>query len=129
MDNSTSEILTSKTYTYYLNGVEKSITVEPNKWDLYSGGISISYDSDGMISKMTNIGALHAHNITQIQIRSYGRTYIVVDDVQTYFYEKGEYHQLCAGAVTDLEKYDLTAYYDSVRIAGGLICVLIVREN
>ena len=122
------DIEVSRTYEYYINGQKSFVTVEPDAYEITTGGVRVIYDDNG-IDDMDNVATLSVDTLTASMLQSSGRLYDIGSDVQVYYVEDGEVYLVDIESIMDLNEYNIIAYGDVGYSVGGSIRVLVARSK
>lgn len=122
-----SEVI-SETYEYKIDGVESTKTVDYEEYDATTGGAKFNYDEDGQLEDIDSLNPINVAAVTQLSVQSGSMKYALAEDVQVYYVKNSKFYLTELSAVTDLEQYTLTAYYDKGYTAGGLVRVIVARD-
>ena len=119
----------SVTYEYLINGTETVIRASGSKYPVTTGGVGISYESDGSVKSMRQMSSVKLTDLSVQSAMASNKKYTMADDIQVYLRKNGAYYQTAVSAV-NAEDYTLTGWYDTAGgAAGGLIRVIIAVEK
>ena len=115
-------------YEYIIDGVTSTVTA---KW---LADYNMDRGAKGFLFNEKNL--LAVRSLTKVTVTSIGKTavlsattkYLLADKISVYYLKDGNYYSTVIDKVSNLKKYNLTAYYDGAMSTGGRVRV-IVAEN
>lgn len=115
----------SGSYTYVMNGVQKTLNTSNVSYSVSAGGAAIQFSSDGAsVKSMRNLNSAALSSVSSLYAMSGNQKYLLDDSVQVYLNKSGSYYTTTLSAV-DTSSYTLTGWYDSFGCpAGGRIRVI-----
>lgn len=115
----------SGSYTYVMNGVQKTLNTSNVSYSVSAGGAAIQFSSDGAsVKSMRNLNSAALSSVSSLYAMSGNQKYLLDDSVQVYLNKNGSYYTTTLSAV-DTSSYTLTGWYDSFGCpAGGRIRVI-----
>lgn len=115
-------------YNYYFNGAFQSYTSDKRTLNGKKGAAYFEYDEYGILDKIVNLTPMELSSINSLQGSSGLQIVELADNIQVYETFRTTYQQVQLSNVDDLDKYDLTAYYDEgVFSAGGKIRIILAE--
>ncbi len=119
---------TSDGLSYIIKGTAGSTTLI--KGGVGASGAIFRYYGNGSIESIRNLGSINIDSLTSLYALSGSAQYRLAEDVQVYINSGTNYNLTNISAVSDLNKYTLTGYYDNFNYsAGGRVRVIIATEN
>jgi hypothetical protein len=117
------------TYEYVIDGKTTTLRSSGTKYSIETGGIGISYESDGSIKSMRQMSSVKLTSLSTQTAMASNKKYVVSDDVQVYLRKNGEYYLTKISAV-NADDYTLTGWYDTASgSAGGRIRIVVAVEK
>ena len=112
-------------YTYLMNGVQKTLSTSNLSDSVLEGGAAIQFSADGTsVKSMRNLSSAALSSVSSLYAMSGNQKYLLDDSVQVYLNKSGTYYATTLSAV-DTTSYTLTGWYDSFGCpAGGRIRVI-----
>lgn len=115
----------SGSYTYMMNGVQKTLNSSNALYSVSAGGAAIQFNTDGTVKSMKNLNSVNLTELSSLYAMSSNQKYLLDDSVQVYLRKDGSYYATTLSAVNPTS-YTLTGWYDSFGCpAGGRIRVII----
>jgi hypothetical protein len=122
-------ITVSGSYTYLLNGQQKTLSANGTTYPVKSGGFAVRFNADGSIKTMRNLSSVTLTTLGSLTASGGSREYRLASGVQVYLYSGGNYYASTLSAV-NTDSYTLTGWYDSFGCpAGGRIRVIIASAG
>ncbi len=121
------------TQTYVIknivNGEEKTSTSTSADLNMQisTGPVGFSY-ADNQIDKITKLYGFGVSSISGRNIKGWD-DHLLADQVAVYYVKKSKYYQTKLANVSDLTKYNLTAYYDKSTLQGGRVRVILAQDK
>lgn len=120
---------TGKAYEYLIDGV-KGILSNPSPWNFDNEIGPKGYTTDGK-------DLTASFKISEGTILSLGKSTVQVADLKislaegydVYYFKNGEYIMTTIDKVSDLSKYNLTAYYDGEISTGGRVRIIVANSK
>lgn len=120
----------TKLYNYYTNGQFVSYLAETRDLRGTSGASYFKYDDSGNPHSFTSLTKMELTSITAFHGNEQGKSIPLAENVLVYEKYRDTYVLRTLSAVNDLDKYDLTAYYDEdIFSAGGYIRLIIAESK
>ncbi|MGB8453782.1 MAG: S-layer homology domain-containing protein [Anaerocolumna sp.] len=116
------------TFEYNIDG--NTGTASGDYYDIEEGPKGFIFDDDNstQIESIVDLTEVDVKSIGATTVQDATQKYQLADEVAVFFYDAGKYSATTLSDVSNLKKYDLTAYYDKSMSTGGRIRV-IVAEN
>ena len=119
---------TKTVYSYIMDGKEESMTMGSfSDYATDEGPIGCTYE-DGSIVGTYELEAVKVISIGTTTIQASDAKYVLDSDCDVYYKQDGEYVRTTIKNVSDLTKYELTAYYDKPKSNGGRIRMIIAQS-
>lgn len=125
IEDLSAEMSITVNYEYLINGTKTTTRSSGTKYPVETGGMGISYKSDGSIKSMRQMSSVRLTSLSTQTAVADNRKYALADEVQVYLRKGGEYYLTTISAV-NAEDYILTGWYDTASGApGGRIRIMI----
>ncbi len=116
------------TYTYILDGEEKTITSKDFTNMIFTGPCSFNFVNNGL-DEIISLKDVVVTAIDGLDVMSTGSTYKMADEVEVYYLYNKKYYKTSLSSVENLDKYKLTAYYDKSMQFGGRVRVIVAQDK
>ncbi len=116
------------TYSYLIDGEAGSITSESvSDFDLEIGPKGFAFDGTKLVATahLTEIPVL---SLGESTLKSSSMKFTLADEIEVYYFKDGAYYVTTLEKVSDLTKYELTAYYDRTVSTGGQVRVILAED-
>lgn len=119
----------SGVYTYDINGVQGQDST--SMFTLSASGIGPSRFefTKGKLTGIKTMGWVNVTAISGLSIFNGSETSTLSDQVSVYLVKDGKYYYTTLSKVSDLNRYEVRAYYDKKEYSGGRIRVIEARER
>lgn len=116
-------------YEYLIDGAKTTLRSSSAKYPVRTGGVGISYESDGSIKSMQQMSSVRLTSLGVQSAMASNKKYALADDLQVYLHRNGDYYLTTVSAV-NAEDYTLTGWYDTASgAAGGRIRIIIAEKS
>lgn len=116
------------TYTYMHDGEEKTSTTKDFTDMLPSGPSRFDFVNNNL-EEIVRLNGVAVAAIDGLEVKSTAESYIMADEVAVYYLNDSKYYNTTLSNVDDLNKFNLTAYYDRTMQLGGRIRVIIAQDK
>ncbi|ROR31410.1 S-layer family protein [Mobilisporobacter senegalensis] len=118
----------TSSYQCMIDGVESTYTTNENIGGVNKGVCKFDFNGN-TIESIKNLSNTFISSINGMKIKSYGQEYIMADEVDVYLLNSSKYYKTTLSKVSDLNKYNLYAYYDEATISGGRIRIIVAQRR
>ncbi len=118
----------SMSFDYNIDGTTGTAVGESSNMEKGPKGFLFDDDDSTQIEDLVNLTGIKVQSVGTTTVQDSTQKYQLADEVAVFYYNAGSYSVVTFSDVSNLEKYELTAYYDKSTALGGRIRV-IVAEN
>ncbi len=118
----------SMNYDYNIGGTAG--TVIGDFYNIEEGPKGFLFDDDDstQLEDLVDLTGIKVQSIGTATVQDSTQKYQLADEVAVFYYNAGKYNFVTLSDVSDLKKYELTAYYDKSTSLGGRVRVIIAKN-
>ena len=129
-NESSSNMNLSGSYTYLLNGEQKSISTNGSTLGASAGPARLTVDNGQLSSVRALEQVKNPDAVTLLGIEKNGESWRFSDECAVYLYSNNSYTQLALAELrNNMSSYNVTGYYDKTTVDGGRIRIVVARAK